>query len=392
MAEIKKVCECCGKEFIAKSNKAKYCSSYCRGKVNGQKRAKLDNKNAVVKNCLYCGKEFIGHYNRKYCCKECQDAVENKKARDLHIQQREQNLSKNAILGYDYVVCPICGQKFQQITSTHFKIHGYNNIDEVYRDYPDLQVTCNKFIENNLKGENNPMSSKNKSELERKQASPYSLEHYYKKGAKTEEDAILMRKQFLDTLDRSTWIQSTNIEYYTRQGYSLEEAQELRRQKYATNTLEHYIKIYGPELAVQKKKERVNKWKQTLFTGNTHSKISDTFFEKIANEYNSDNIFYGNNEYTLVLDNITALPDFIDIEKKKIIEFYGDYWHCNPLKYNSTFFNKHKELTAKQIWEKDNERIQLLKNNGYDVLIIWEYEVRHNFNFFVEKSLSFLNN
>ena len=392
MAEIKKVCECCGKEFIAKSNKAKYCSSYCKGKVAGQKRAKLDNKNAVVKNCLYCGKEFIGHYNRKYCCKECQDAVENKKARDLHIQQREQNLSKNAILGYDYVVCPICGQKFQQITSTHFKIHGYNNIDEVYRDYPDLQVTCNKFIENNLKGENNPMSSKNKSELERKQASPYSLEHYYKKGAKTEEDAILMRKQFLDTLDRSTWIQSTNIEYYTRQGYSLEEAQEIRRQKYATNTLEHYIKIYGPELAVQKKKERVNKWKQTLFTGNTHSKISDTFFEKIANEYNSDNIFYGNNEYTLVLDNITALPDFIDIEKKKIIEFYGDYQHCNPLKYNSTFFNKHKELTAKQIWEKDNERIQLLKNNGYDVLIIWEYEVRHNFNFFVEKSLSFLNN
>ena len=170
MAEIKKVCECCGKEFIAKSSKAKYCSSYCKGKVNGQKRAKLDNKNAVVKNCLYCGKEFIGHYNRKYCCKECQDAVENKKARDLHIQQREQNLSKNAILGYDYVVCPVCGQKFQQITSTHFKIHGYNNIDEVYRDYPDLQVTCNKFIENNLKGENNPMSSKNKSELERKQA------------------------------------------------------------------------------------------------------------------------------------------------------------------------------------------------------------------------------
>ena len=392
MAEIKKVCECCGKEFIAKSNKAKYCSSYCRGKVAGQKRAKLDNKNAVVKNCLYCGKEFIGHYNRKYCCKECQDAVENKKARDLHIQQREHNLSKNAILGYDYVVCPICGQKFQQITSTHFKIHGYNNIDEVYRDYQDLQVTCNKFIERNLKGENNPMSSKNKSELERKQASPYSLEHYYKKGAKNVEDAILMRKQFLDTLDRSTWIQSTNIEYYTRQGYSLEEAQELRRQKYATNTIEHYIKIYGPELAVQKKKERVNKWKQTLFTGNTHSKISDTFFEKIANEYNSDNIFYGKNEYTLVLDNITALPDFIDIEKKKIIEFYGDYWHCNPLKYNSTFFNKHKELTAKQIWEKDNERIQLLKNNGYDVLIIWEYEVRHNFNFFVEKSLSFLNN
>jgi hypothetical protein len=36
-------------------------------------------------------------------------------------------------------------------------------------------------MKNNYKGENNPMSSKNKSDLERKQSSPYSIEHYLKK-------------------------------------------------------------------------------------------------------------------------------------------------------------------------------------------------------------------
>lgn len=86
MAEVTKICEYCGKEFIAKSSKAKYCSTQCKGKANGRKNNKLLDKNNVTKKCLYCGKEFTGHYNRKYCCKECQDAVENKKARDLHIQ------------------------------------------------------------------------------------------------------------------------------------------------------------------------------------------------------------------------------------------------------------------------------------------------------------------
>ena len=393
MAEIKKVCECCGKEFIAKSNKAKYCSSYCRGKVNGQKRAKLDNKNAVVKNCLYCGKEFIGHYNRKYCCKECQDAVENKKARDLHIQQREQNLSKNAILGYDYVVCPICGQKFQQITSTHFKIHGYNNIDEVYRDYPDLQVTCNKFIENHLKGENNPMSSRNKSELERKQASPYSLEHYYKKGAKTVEDAILMRKQFLDTLDRSTWIQSTNIEYYTRQGYSLDEAQQIIKKKYSRNGLSYYLKKYGEE-GKQLYADRISSWHRKVMNGSSHSVAADNFFSQLYTKIKhiSNDVYFGNNEKSILCNNKLYYPDFLIYSKKKIIEFFGDYWNCNPNIYESTFYNKVLQKSANDVWKHDNERIHNIISEGYDVLIIWENEIIENFNDCMEKCIEFINN
>ena len=121
------------------------------------------------------------------------------------------------------------------------------------------------------------MSSKNKSELERKQASPYSLEHYYKKGAKTVEEAILMRKQFLDTLDRSTWIQSTNIEYYTRQGYSLDEAQQIIKKKYSRNGLSYYLEKYGEE-GKQLYADRISSWHKKVMNGSSHSVAADNFF------------------------------------------------------------------------------------------------------------------
>ena len=167
MAEYKKICENCGKEYIAKSKKSKYCSSYCKGHAACVKLRKYPTKE-VEKTCLKCGKLFIGYFTKKYCCKECQDAVENKKARDLHIQQSNKEFNENSIEGYDYVVCPICGEKFKQITIIHFRTHGINTIEELNNLYPNLQLTCQRMVDENLVGDNNPMSSKNKSELERK--------------------------------------------------------------------------------------------------------------------------------------------------------------------------------------------------------------------------------
>jgi len=50
----------------------------------------------------------------------------------------------------------------------------------------------------------------------------------------------------------------------------------------------------------------------------------------------------------------------IFIEPNKIIEVYGDYWHNYP-----------------KGREKDKKQIKYLKNNGYEVLIIWEHELKN---------------
>lgn len=57
--------------------------------------------------------------------------------------------------------------------------------------------------------------------------------------------------------------------------------------------------------------------------------------------------------------------------KNKIIEFNGDYWHCNKLFYNEDYYHALKGMTAKEIWEYDKQKIDYLKSCGYEVLIVW---------------------
>ena len=61
-----------------------------------------------------------------------------------------------------------------------------------------------------------------------------------------------------------------------------------------------------------------------------------------------------------------------------IIEYNGDYWHCNPKKYNSTYFNKKKSKYAWEIWEYDKNKLELIKNNGYILEVIWESDFKSN--------------
>ncbi len=78
----------------------------------------------------------------------------------------------------------------------------------------------------------------------------------------------------------------------------------------------------------------------------------------------------------------TELRCFADIfceERKLIIEFYGDYWHCNPndRRYNDPkFFHQKKQQTAEQVWTDDLYRNSLLEKMGYKVFIIWETDMK----------------
>jgi G:T-mismatch repair DNA endonuclease (very short patch repair protein) len=58
-----------------------------------------------------------------------------------------------------------------------------------------------------------------------------------------------------------------------------------------------------------------------------------------------------------------------------IIEFNGDYWHCNPNKYNKDYLHPHKKKTAKEIWGEDKLRVDNIKQYGYHLEVIWECEL-----------------
>lgn len=69
--------------------------------------------------------------------------------------------------------------------------------------------------------------------------------------------------------------------------------------------------------------------------------------------------------------------DFL-VDKKYIVECYGDYWHCNPHQYTSSYFNKGKKKTANEIWTRDMERKAQFEKMGYKFLCLWENEINGN--------------
>jgi len=82
---------------------------------------------------------------------------------------------------------------------------------------------------------------------------------------------------------------------------------------------------------------------------------------------------------------IDVIPNFIidgkifDIYIPKfnlIIEYNGDYWHCNPIKYSGEYYNKKKNKLAKDIWKYDNDKLYLVKNKNYLYEVIWETDYK----------------
>jgi len=60
-----------------------------------------------------------------------------------------------------------------------------------------------------------------------------------------------------------------------------------------------------------------------------------------------------------------------------ILEINGDFWHCNPNKYNEDYIHPYIKKTASEIWLKDiNKKINAEKK-GYEVIYIWEDEIKN---------------
>jgi very-short-patch-repair endonuclease len=77
------------------------------------------------------------------------------------------------------------------------------------------------------------------------------------------------------------------------------------------------------------------------------------------------------NEYRqYIIENYRV--DGINIKDKIIYEFYGDYWHGNPEKYNPNDINKSTYKTFGELYNYTIKREEYLKSLGYIIISIWE--------------------
>lgn len=64
--------------------------------------------------------------------------------------------------------------------------------------------------------------------------------------------------------------------------------------------------------------------------------------------------------------------DYVSRERKLIVEFFGDFWHHNPKRYDREFVNPITKRSSDVVWERDARKLKELRDQGYEVIVIWE--------------------
>lgn len=247
---------------------------------------------------------------------------------------------------------------------------------------------CNSKELCNLVFKNEPENAKKLYELTMKSRnpftnhggiySPFSKKFVGYKGKSDEEIKELVYKAGrYDIVGRTT----NQKEYWIKKGFSEEEAIQKVKERNSVFSLEKCIEKYGEKEGYKRWKERQKKWQNTLkskpiaeiqrinhnkvYKNGPNSGIESEFLNSILPDETHHNVYI--KDLHLIVDLIFG---------KKIIEFYGDYWHCNPResRFIPEYYHPYLRMTAYEKWEFDKNRIERLKNAGYEVMIIWEMD------------------
>lgn len=196
----------------------------------------------------------------------------------------------------------------------------------------------------------------------------------------------------------------SNKEYWLNKGFSEEESIDKVRERQTTFSKEICIEKYGLEKGIVIFTRRQNLWTKSLNgNGNLkvgYSKISQSLFIEIDDKIKGE-FEYATKSGEFKLNKIEGgvwMYDFVDVKRKKIIEYNGDMYHANPSKYNEndTPHPFRKELKSIDIWEKDSRKVEVAERNGFKILTIWDSDFRRKSKqdkeLVIQKCINFINN
>jgi len=135
------------------------------------------------------------------------------------------------------------------------------------------------------------------------------------------------------------------------------------------------IDKYGCENVWQRMDLFIDNWNNL----GKHSKISslNKKLYEILNELNID----FTPEYSIKY-NVEGKNKWKSFDAKignLLIEINGNYWHANPTIYNkdAVFYFPGSTLTAQEIWNLDEQKKHIANINGFDMIVIWEDEIKN---------------
>lgn len=101
---------------------------------------------------------------------------------------------------------------------------------------------------------------------------------------------------------------------------------------------------------------------------------SQIIWLELLSELNNIYIQHAMNEEEFKIPTTNFKADGYCKETNTIYEFHGDYWHGNPKIFDSDSMNKTCGVTHRELYEKTLKKEQIIKDLGYNLVVIWESE------------------
>ena len=188
------------------------------------------------------------------------------------------------------------------------------------------------------------------------------------------------------------------------------------KQKHSGNTLEYFVQMYGEEKGKAKYKEvcakkgitrdnmirvhgekaGIEKHTAWLKARNHSSHMANDFIREIIKKLPNDFKFHAQEfggEFCIYKDRPFLYDLVITYPTQKCIEFNGDFWHANPLIYeadDSINLRGTKKKKASEIWDADIKKLNIIRERGYNVLVVWESDFVNRRESIIEETVKWI--
>lgn len=337
---------------------------------------------------------IVEYYNSyiygKMRCKHCNELLPYERysgnfCNEKHYKEFKK-LEKGIELKYE---CEFCDQKFEKVGSLQIhvaKIHKEIDVEEYYNKYvrqesdPDGKCFyCGKQLKFNSFTEGYNRFCYN---------TDCNIRFYNEKDGRHEK----AMESYKELLKNDNTILPNQIGYWTKRGYTEEEAKFKIKERQTTNSVEAIMKREGcsEEDAINKRQEITDKWINN-FPFQNYSNVSQELFwsiyEKIKHKYkniyfatlfNGERVENKNKEFKIKTNVTTRSLDFYVQDIEKCIEFNGTYWHGEVGRGNRTR-------------DEDREKEILETMPELQILHIKEEDYRNDKQKVIQECIEFLN-
>lgn len=361
---------------------------------------------SIVGNCEWCGTEFAqGGKRAKFCSIKCAQSSSNEKNR---LKKQEEFLIEHGA-DLEMPVCKVCGWKAFDLTTHITKFHKIP-----MKDYYK-QFSCDTY------SVLHPERREERSERKLGEKNPF-FDHGGKFSAVSKNSVLYEGLSDKEKMIKIKEVQekqkqgreegegyTTRLDYWIKKGFTEDEAHSMLHKRQRTFSLDICVAKYGEEEGFKRWKARQDIW-LTSYYDKTEEELEDIFNRKGIRTHGTSTTavtFFDrlrtptcrycdrkdNKEIVIKTELRAYSVDYCEPEKKKVIEFYGDIWHANPILFEGEDYPIYWSTTAKsaqEMWETDKFKLAQLNAAGYDVLVIWELDWKQDPDKTIQRCKDFL--